>query len=240
MTNLDAPPVGAAKLLDRSGMVKICGLRDETTAIAAVAAGTDMLGMVFAPSRRQITPEVARSVASAARSRATSGVSVVGVFIDASATAINRIAATVGLTAVQLHGDEPPTMLEEIEVPVMIAIRPRLGASASDVIRQLDALFRAQNAPVAVLLDGYSELAAGGSGVQADWVVAAAVAARYPTILAGGLNPENVEAAIAQVKPFAVDVSSGVETNGTKDANQIASFIDHARQAYRAAGYRER
>ena len=237
MTSLDAPPTGAAKLHDRSGMVKICGLRDETTAIAAVAAGADMLGMVFAPSRRQISPEVARSVASAARSHASSPVSVLGVFVNASAVEINRVAATVGLTAVQLHGDEPPVMLDEIEVPVMIAIRPRPGASASDVIRQLDALFRPQNAPFAVLLDGYSELAAGGSGVRADWAIAAAVAARYPTILAGGLNPTSVEAAIAQVKPLAVDVSSGVETNGAKDPIQIASFIVHARQAYSAMGY---
>jgi len=237
MTSLDPAAVGAAKLLDPSGMVKICGLRDESAAIAAVAAGADMLGMVFAPSRRQTPPELSRRIADAARSHAASAVSVVGVFVDASAVEINRVAATVGLTAVQLHGDEPPVMLDEIEVPVMIAIRPRPVTTASDVIRQVDALFDAENAPFAVLLDGYSELAAGGSGVRADWEIAEAVAARYPTVLAGGLNPTNVEAAIAQVKPFAVDVSSGVETNGTKDASQITSFIAHARQAYRAMGY---
>lgn len=217
-----------------AGGVKICGLQDERTAIAAVEAGATMLGLIFATSRRQMTINAARNVTDAVRSRASTTITIVGVFVDASSREVNRIVEAVGIDAVQLHGDESPAMLADIAVPAIKAIRPKPGTSADEVERQIATFQGVPNEPFAYLLDGYSDAGAGGVGIRADWTVAASIAAHYSLILAGGLTPENVSDAIGCVKPAAVDVSSGVESDGAKDGLKIASFVDRARRAFGA------
>lgn len=229
-----ASPAIDANLPRPAGTVKICGLQDVAAAVAAVQAGATMLGTVFAPSRRQLTIDAARVVADAARDRATTAITIVGVFVDASPAEVNRIVEAVGLDAVQLHGNESPALLAAISAPVIKAIRPRPAASADTVQRQIASFLGVPNEPFAFLLDGFSDTAAGGVGVSADWTLAASLAASYPLILAGGLTPDNVGGAIVRVKPAAVDVSSGVETQGAKDTLKIASFVARARRAFDA------
>jgi phosphoribosylanthranilate isomerase len=155
------------------------------------------------------------------------------VFVDATIDEMNATAETANLDLLQLHGDEPAAMLEQLSRPVVKAFRPPAGASVDQlgsVIRQYQ---QVANAPVAYLIDGYAAHAAGGEGVRADWQLAAALAEVFPIFLAGGLDPETVGAAIAAVRPLAVDVSSGVETDGVKDLAKIVTFVEAARQGFR-------
>lgn len=217
-----------------TGLVKICGLREPVHARAAAAAGANLLGFVFAPARRRITAETARACIAAARDAAPERrIAAVGVFVDASAAEMNATAQTAGLDLLQLHGDEAPALLARLHRPVVKAIRPPHGTPVHDALDLIRPYQGVANAPVAYLLDGHSPGAAGGTGVRADWHLAAELAGHFPLVLAGGLDPTNVADAIAIAAPIAVDVSSGVETDGIKDATKIAAFVDAARQAFR-------
>lgn len=221
-----APDLGA-------DLIKICGLRETDHAVAAARAGADLLGFIFAPARRQVTPEAAGEAIAAARAAAPDRMLLaVGVFVDATAEEINRTARIAGLDLAQLHGDEPPALLGDLEIPVFKGVRPRSGTTVEDVDADLRRYDSAGNAPVLYHLEGYSAAGAGGVGAQADWSLAREVAAHWPVILAGGLNPDNVGDAIQTVRPRAVDVSSGVERDGVKDVDLIAAFIANARQAF--------
>jgi phosphoribosylanthranilate isomerase len=221
-------------LLSRGGLVKICGLREPDQARAAVAAGADLLGFIFAPARRRVEIEVARACVQAAREEAAGRpVLAVGVFVDASAEEMNATAARVGLDLLQLHGSEPPALLPQLRRPVVKAARPPVGTTAGEVEELLALYLSVANAPVAFLLDGYVAAAAGGEGVRADWRLAGDLARRRRRGLAGGLTPDNVAAAVAAVRPLAVDVSSGVESDGVKDARKIAAFVAAAKRAFR-------
>ena len=211
--------------------MKICGLQDPVHAAAAAAAGADLLGFVFAPARRQVTPEVARRCIAAARETASRSFLVVGVFVDASAREINGIAEAAELDLVQLHGDEPPPMLNQLIRPVVKGLRPRPGTPVADVDALADRYQAVSNPPIAFLVDGFASHAAGGTAVRADWELARNLAQRWPLILAGGLDPDNVARAVSQARPLGVDVSSGVETHGAKDPEKIAAFVAAARRA---------
>ena len=220
--------------LDRA-LVKICGLREPVHAQAAAAAGADLLGFVFAPARRQVTPDAARACIVAARSEASSRrVLTVGVFVDASAEEMNAAAEEAGLDLLQLHGDEPPELPAQLTRPVLKALRPPPGSRPVEVERAMERYRSIANTPIAFLIDGYAAKAAGGTGVRADWDLAASLAGDRPVVLAGGLDPGNIADAIAAVRPLAVDVSSGVETDGTKDAAKIAAFVAAAKRAFAA------
>lgn len=215
------------------GAVKIDGLRQPIHAEAAVLAGADLLGFIFAPARRRVSPADARRCLDAARSVAAGRpVLGVGVFVDATAAEMNDIAAAVGLDLLQLHGDETPDLLASLRWPVLKALRPLAGADAPAVATAIAGYRRVANAPVAFVIDGYSPSAAGGAGVRADWRLASEVARRGPTLLAGGLDPGNVAEAIGRVRPHGVDVSSGVETDGAKDEVKIAAFVRAAKRAF--------
>jgi phosphoribosylanthranilate isomerase len=206
-------------------LVKICGLQDEATALAAAAAGADFLGFVFAPSRRRITPERARSIIAAVRARAgTRAPRMVGVFVDECPLLVADVAAYCGLDFVQLCGDESPSYLRRLGTPVLLSRQTRGEATLAALApyRDLAAMF---------LLDAASPAARGGTGRLCDWATASLAARRYPVLLAGGLTPTNVADAIAAVRPAGVDVSSGVETDGGKDPDKIAAFIREAKQA---------
>ena len=197
-------------------LVKICGITRLEDAEAAVALGAGALGFVFWPkSPRYVDPERARTIVAAL----PPFIATVGVFVDQTARLVNGVAARVGLSAVQLHGDEPVDILGEIERPVVKA----MALHASTTAEEADAW----PSRVRLLIDAHDPDQRGGTGRTVDWKRAAAVAARRPVLLAGGLNAANVADAIQTVKPFGIDVSSGVESSpGIKDHTRLRALFD--------------
>jgi phosphoribosylanthranilate isomerase len=202
--------------------VKICGITNHEDALHASACGADALGFVFYPgSPRFINPDQARRIIT----ELPPIVTTVGLFVNETPARIRETVAFCGLDTVQLHGEEEP---EECSYPPCRVIKALRLKDDTD-----DAVFAAY--PVsALLLDAYLPNHYGGTGVCCDWQRAAALAGRYRVILAGGLRPENVADAVRQVRPYAVDVSSGVERQpGQKDPEKVALFISRAKEALR-------
>lgn len=200
--------------------VKICGITTAEDAAAAVEAGTDALGFVFAPG----TPRVVQPEAAA---RIIAGlppfISTVGVFVNQPLEEILRIALHCGLQAVQLHGEEPEELGRRIPLKVIKALRVRDAESLEPI-----ATYPAH----AFLLDAFVEGKQGGTGTTLPWELAAEAAGRARIILSGGLRPDTVGHAIRLVRPYGVDVSSGVEQRpGRKDRQKVREFIDAVRQA---------
>lgn len=235
--------------------VKICGCMKVADAVAAAEAGADFIGIMFAEkSRRRVSVEeavlIARAVGTPLREMEQDeppplhpgqfGTSeawfshgaealerllsrkrplVVGVFEDQDIEVVNEIADESGLDLIQLAGSEPWSgALLANRQAIKVVWRPELTAAEIEAYVE-------PGAALAFMLDPSR-----GSGVKGDWEAAAAVAAKMPLWLAGGLSPENVRDAIAVVRPWAVDVSSGVETNGVKDAAKIAAFVRAAKE----------
>jgi phosphoribosylanthranilate isomerase len=234
MAEIDPNQQRLTRLFARGAIVKIDGLREPEHAAAAAAAGADLIGFIFAPARRQVTAAVARSCIAAAHAAAPEQpVLAVGVFVDASPSAMVRIAEQTGIDALQLHGAEPPESLRHLPVPALKALRPRPGTKPAELMAEISRYRLSPQPPLGILLDGYAEQFAGGTGARADWGLAAEIGASFPIILAGGLDPDNVGVAIRQVHPLGVDVSSGVEIDGVKDASRIEAFVRAARTAFR-------
>ncbi len=199
--------------------VKICGIMTPEHARVAVEAGARYIGLVFAPSRRRVSVEQAGEIIAAlhnANTQHSTHVEAVGVFVNAGADEINTIAAEVGLDYAQLSGHELIAGVESIVVPVIKAVR--LGGDGSEA-----AWIMQRQYPL--LVDAHVPGSFGGAGVTGDWAQAADLARHTQVWLAGGLTPNNVADAVAQVQPTVVDVSSGVETNGKKDPQKIRAFI---------------
>ncbi len=234
--------------------VKICGCMRVDDAIAAAEAGADFIGIMFADSRRRVSPQEAALIARAVgaplrdleqdvpppmhpgrfdtvdawfahgaealdRLLERKRPLVVGVFEDQPIDEVNEIADEVGLDLVQLSGSEPWSDCMLATRQAIKVLRELPGMPADDVFAYIE-----PNAALAFMLDPSS-----GTGAGGDHAVAGEVAARIPLWLAGGLTPENVGDAIRAVRPWAVDVSSGVETDGAKDAAKIAAFVRAAR-----------
>ena len=199
--------------------VKICGITNSEDAHAAVEYGADALGFVFAKSPRQITKEQARDIIA----ELPPFVSPVGVFVDEMADMIKEICDFCGIQTVQLHGNEQPSYLKELEGYKLIKA---FRVKEEDDLKQL-----ANYKPHAFLLDSYVKGVMGGTGVSFNWEIARQ-AHKYGTIiLSGGLTPKNVKEAIQMVKPYAVDVSSGVESSpGKKDKSLLKRFIANAKE----------
>ena len=195
--------------------VKICGITRVEDAISAVNAGADAIGLVFyAPSPRALTITQAQQIVAAM----PPFVSVVGLFVNALQTEIESVLSEVRLDILQYHGDESPSDCQQINLPYYKAIRVKSDTN----LLQYEAEFKSAKA---LLLDTFSEAAVGGTGQVFDWSLIPKNLTK-PVILAGGLTAENVAAAIQQVRPYAVDVSGGVEANkGIKDAMKIAAFM---------------
>lgn len=211
--------------------VKICGIKTIEEARVAVACGADMLGFNFyPPSPRAISlPECCRIV-TVIRAEAPQ-VQLIGVFVNMPPTDVFTILKKSNLDFAQLSGNET---LEDQQVLGEAAFKAVRLASQS-VVTALEAQIYKRKIPPALLLDTYVPGQFGGTGQTADWGVAASIANRMPILLAGGLTPENVAEAIQQVKPWGVDVASGVEsTPGYKDFNKIMAFIRNARAAHEA------
>jgi phosphoribosylanthranilate isomerase len=224
-------PGSVAALYARGNVVKVCGIREPEHAVAAAEAGADVLGFIFAPARRQVTADVARACIQAAR-QAKPDVLACGVFVNAPVDEIAETVRESGLDLVQLSGAESPEFAARLPVLATKVFHPRPGVSAAEVVSEMGAYQRAAVPPVAFLLDAYSPKGAGGTGEKVDWTLASEVKASVPVILAGGLSPENVAEAIAQVRPQGVDVSSGVEIDGRKSIERIRAFVTAARVAF--------
>jgi phosphoribosylanthranilate isomerase len=210
--------------------VKICGIRDKTHALAAVEAGADFIGLVFAPSQRQVSPTNAREIASAVK-KSSNATKVVGVFVNAPSFQVNEIADFCALDVVQLSGDESWEYCCEVVRPVIKAIRID-RQSPEELHSELSAgskLLPAQR--FVTILDSRVEDQYGGTGDTFDWKLVQQVAKRFRVIIAGGLDPKNVAKLIERVAPWGVDVSSGVETGRVKDMSKIKAFIEAVRKA---------
>ena len=198
--------------------VKVCGVTRAEDAEAAVSAGATAIGFVFWPkSPRAIDPYRASAIAA----MLPPFVTPVGVFVDQPAEYVNGVASLAGLGAVQLHGDESADYVSAMRRPVVKAISLREGLPPS--------AGRIDDWPsrVLLLLDVHDPVRKGGTGRTVDWSVAAEIARRRPVVLAGGLTAENVGEAIDRVRPFGIDVSSGVEAvPGIKDHRRIKALFE--------------
>ncbi len=200
--------------------IKICGIKTVKDALAAMEAGADLIGFNFYPkSPRYIDVGICRNIMSVMRQRGH--VTYVGVFVNASVEEVYATMETCGLSLAQLHGDETPEMLRALNGKAFKAFR----GIPSDITG-----YERNEAP-ALLVDAAVKGVYGGSGVTADWSAASELAKKYPLLLAGGLTPQNVADAVRQVKPWGVDVASGVESApGEKDARKMSAFVKAVKQ----------
>lgn len=201
--------------------VKICGITRTQDALAAVYLGADAIGLVFyANSPRHVMPRQAREIGGALPPFVTS----VGLFVNPTEEEVAEVLETVHLDLLQFHGEESPDFCRQFRVPYIKAVRVKPGL---DLVQYAAAYCDARG----LLLDAFVEGAHGGTGQSFDWGLIPA-ALPLPIVLSGGLDAANVAAAIKQVKPWAVDVSSGVESaKGIKDAARMAAFMQGVRDA---------
>ncbi len=194
--------------------IKVCGITRTDDALAAVDLGADAIGFIFySGSPRAASQDVAREVVR----QVPAFVTTVGVFVNAERQTIREIVEETGIRAVQLHGDEPDALIRSLPYPVIRAVRPRPGSVAGSLQRFPRMTF---------LVDAFETGKYGGTGKLSDWNFALQAKRAGPVILSGGLNPENVAGAIHAVRPYGVDVSSGVEREpGRKDRTKMARFI---------------
>ena len=216
--------------------LKICGLREAGHALAAKKSGADFLGFNFVHGvRRQLSEEAGRDVIEEYRRLAgPGGPRIVGLFANQPSEEVNRVVESCRLDFAQLCGDEPPEFWGEVEAKVIRQIKVREGgptkAIVEDVERRLEEVASLGHT---AMLDKHEEGALGGTGRVFDWGIARELSRNHDFLLAGGLSPENVEAAIDTVAPWGVDVSSGVETDGVKDPAKIADFARRVKQSSR-------
>ena len=210
--------------------IKICGIKEEKHALAAAEAGADFIGLVFAPSPRQINLEQARHIAMAVKQSGCPA-EVVGVFVNVHAATVNGIAENCYLDRVQLSGDESWEYCRDIVRPVIKVTRVKRGQRSAEVIAYLAEGARVlSNRQCTFLLDSQVSSRYGGTGTILDWNLARRVSGKYPVLLAGGLTSENVAQALKKVAPWGVDVSSGVEVGGSKHISRIRAFIEAVRR----------
>jgi phosphoribosylanthranilate isomerase len=222
--------------------VKICGLTNLEDALVAAEAGADLLGFIFyEPSPRYVTPEAVREIVLSIKRQVSDEPQLktqnskpktpifIGVFVNATLETITQTLDHCQLDAAQLHGDEPPELVHHFQNRAYKAFRPRSQTEAKTYIQKYLPCSPAPLLPC-FLLDAYHPTHYGGTGHVADWDMAAHLTRQYPFLLAGGLTPANVAEAIQMVRPWGVDVSSGVEAaRGKKDHGQVREFIRAAK-----------
>ncbi|HVR38007.1 MAG TPA: phosphoribosylanthranilate isomerase, partial [Thermoanaerobaculia bacterium] len=202
--------------------IKICGLTVEEDAIVAADLGADFLGFIFVESSpRRVDPERVRDIAARVRENRESPPRIVGVFRDASAEYLNRIASDASLDLVQLHGNETDDDIAALEIPAIKSFR--VGDTLPDTTTYPRAQWH--------LFDAFVEHREGGTGRRFDWSLLAMYPRTKPFFLAGGITPENVAAAISLVRPDAVDLASGVESEpGVKDHTKLRNLFERIKR----------
>ena len=197
--------------------VKICGITNASDALLSVAFGADAVGFVFAPSSRQVSKDQVKEIVR----QLPSEIVTIGVFVNERPESVVRTVHEIGLSGAQLHGSEGPSSVEYVADRVPIVLKGFSGEMPS--VEKLS-----RYSVSAVLVDS----AIPGSGASFDWSLIEGLSSKVRLILAGGLKPENVEGAIRTVRPFGVDVSSGVEAKlGKKDPAKLRAFISRSRSA---------
>jgi len=197
--------------------VKVCGITNAEDAMAAVALGADALGFVFAPSPRQVTRQQVADIVA----KLPPFVCKVGVFVDSSLQEVTETLQSCGLDLAQLHGSESPGFCQALSPRVIKAFRVK-DESVLDLLPRYKAS--------AYLLDSYHEALKGGTGQSFNWEIARKARRYGRIVLSGGLTPENVRQAITEVQPFAIDVSSGMESRpGVKDHAKLRAFLKAAK-----------
>ncbi len=208
--------------MSRRTWIKICGLTRAEDVRAAAEAGVDAIGLVFAESPRRVTPEQARDLLR----DLPPWILRIGVFVDETPSEIAAVVQSAEIDRVQIHGFEDPIVRELVGTRILRAFRARDPGVLQEIRDSAEATF---------LLDAWSPELAGGTGRTFDWELARGARELGNLILAGGLTPENVGDAVRDVRPFGVDVSTGVEESpGVKDANLIRAFVEAVRSADRA------
>ena len=202
-------------------IVKICGIKTLKDALAAIEAGADYLGFNFYPKSVRFIEKSACAEITSVLKREHPHIKLVGVFVNSSVEEIQDILQTCQLDLVQLHGDETPEIFAQLAPYAFRAFRG---------IPESNAGYERNEVP-SMLIDAAVKGVYGGSGVTVDWAAAAELAKKYPLLLAGGLTPENVADAVRQVRPWGVDVASGVESvPGEKDAEKMSAFVKAVKQ----------
>jgi len=211
--------------------VKICGLMNELEAVVCSRAGADFLGLIFAPSRRQIDlKQAVRIIEKIRLERSTA--EIVGVFVNLPSVTVNAIARVCGLDRVQLSGEETWDYCLSIEKPVIKVIHMTPETRTEVILREIETHFSwIMDNKTIILLDSKIPGVYGGTGQTIDWKVAKNICSHFPVLVAGGLTPLNVGEMVKSVKPWGVDVSSGVETEGKKDILKIQQFITIAKSS---------
>ena len=202
--------------------IKICGIKTLKDALTAIDSGADYLGFNFYPKSVRFIEKTACAEFTSILKREHPQIKLVGVFVNSSVEEIKDILQTCHLDLAQLHGDETPDTFAQLAPHAFRAFRG---------IPESNAGYERNEVP-AMLIDAAVKGVYGGSGVTADWTAAAELATKYPLLLAGGLTPENVADAVRQVRPWGVDVASGVESApGEKDAGKMSAFVKAVRVA---------
>ncbi len=204
-------------------LIKFCGCTSPQDVEDAAAAGADAVGLIFAPSPRRIGERTAGDIARAL----PAGVRAVGVFANPTYDEVSRLRELFDEPYVQLSGSETPAFVSSLGARAIKTIHVNAaGDSAQDVARRAGLY-----ATALLLLDTRSPRAFGGTGLAFDWQIAAALEGRRPILVAGGLTPRNVGACVRTVRPFGVDVRSGIETAGRKDRRKMREFVQAVRSA---------
>ena len=206
--------------------IKICGITDVETASLCARLGADFIGLVFAESRRRVTPERAMEMVHNLLTLPKRP-KLVGIFVNAPAYEVNRTAEYCRLDRVQLSGDEDEDYCRRIERPLIRVTHVGRGSA----VEEIEARIAAARPRTIHLLDRRAAESYGGSGETFDWDIMGGLNPALPVMVAGGLTPENVEELILRYHPSGVDVSSGVETHGHKDPAKMLAFIRAVRQA---------
>ena len=209
--------------------VKICGLSKLDDALAAAEAGADYLGILFEPrSRRRLDEDDARELVRAFRERwQASGPQWVGVFANQPLEEVNRLLAHCDMDMAQLSGQESMDYCAQVSRPVFKVVHVRSDAPQDDVLENMQHTLNSyRDGGCMLMLDTYKEGVLGGTGQAFNWDVGRELALSHSFLLAGGLSAENVTEAMRRVRPWGLDISSGVETNGRKDEAKIVRFIE--------------
>jgi len=210
---------------------KLCGQVDIEHALVAAEAGADFIGLIFAPSKRQLTLDQALPIAEAVH-RMNPRPALVGVFVNLEAREVNQIAQRCRLDWVQLSGDETWEYCRDIERPVIKVMHVAADTSAAGLLSHIEKGYQMYPEERLIChLDTQFRDVYGGTGQVFNWELAEEVSTRFPIMVAGGLTPTNVAQLVREAKPWGVDVSSGIETDGRKDAAKIRAFIEAVRNA---------